>query len=81
MGEEKSKLLQVAHITVLGAYTLHPIPYIWSAASVDLLSCYWAALCWVPWAVRLVLSILIALWDLMPLKHEESWDASLEAQR
>lgn len=46
MGEEKSKLLQAAHITVLGVYTLSPIPYIWSGGSGDSLHRCWAALCW-----------------------------------
>lgn len=44
MGEEKSKSLQVARITVLGVYTSSPIPYIWSATSEALgsalLGCY-----------------------------------------
>lgn len=69
MGEEKSKLLQVTHTTVLKVIILSPSPCFSSAARTDLL-CHPAG---VPWAIQLVLLILTVLWDLLPLKHGESW--------
>lgn len=49
-----SKLLQVAHVTVLGVYTLSPSPYIWFAAVQICSAAPGQRSVAVPWAVHLL---------------------------